>query len=180
MIYVTLRMRKARYFKGVKFVKAKINGIEVEGTPEEVYEFNLKMKKDIDKLVVDMKDYAFPSPSIAPSPHLLPLITSNICDLHKEKISVSPVRIMEVNYGKEKSCVTFKDLKSNTIQNLSFSESDNLTCKEMSDFIVENSFYSNIDQIHIHTNGIGMGVYDHLCQTHLKERVVPLKHVRSM
>ncbi|PZT57501.1 hypothetical protein [Paenibacillus silvae] len=164
-------------------MKAKINGIEVEGTPEEILEFNLKMEKHINQLVIDMKKYTpFPSPSIAPSPHLLPMITSNNFDSYANTgvNNMCPARIMEVDYGKDKSYVTFKDLKNNSIQTLSFSKPNNFTCKEMSDFIIQNSFHKNIDQIHIHTNGFGIGVYDFLYQSHLKDKIVPLKQVKSL
>ncbi|WP_063563054.1 hypothetical protein [Paenibacillus sp. O199] len=99
-------------------MKAKIHGIEVEGTPEEILDFNLKMEKHINQIVLDMKKYSpFPSPSITTSTHLLPLISSSIN--HSKCISVpiqKPTVIMEVDYGRDKSVIIVKDLNKRTSQ----------------------------------------------------------------
>ncbi|PYY28366.1 hypothetical protein [Paenibacillus illinoisensis] len=156
-------------------MKAKINGIEVEGTPEEILEFNLKMEKHINQLVFDMKKYSpLPTPSVDPSPHLFPQITSVIN--HSKCISV-PIqksnKIMDVDYGRGKTNITIKDIENKTIQATSFTETDNLSCKSISEFIVYQVVCKNIDYVHIDNTGVGMGVYDHLMQSQISDKVIP-------
>ncbi|WP_339194055.1 hypothetical protein MKY95_19650 [Paenibacillus sp. FSL P4-0176] len=161
-------------------MKAKINGIEVEGTPEEVLEFNLKMEKHINQLVIDMKKYSpFPSPSIVPSPHLLPQITSTIG--HSKCVSV-PIQksnvIMDVDYGREKTNVTIKDIENKTIQTTSLTETDNQSSKSISEFIIYHVARKNIDFVHIDTSGAGIGIYDHLMQSQIRDKVIPFAYKR--
>jgi hypothetical protein len=161
-------------------MKAKIQGIEVEGTPEEILEFNLKMEKHINQLVIDMKKYSpFPSPSVAPSPHLLPQITSTTN--HSKCITV-PIQksnvIMDVDYGKGKTNITIKDIENKTIQTTSLTETDSQSCKTISEFIIYHVVRKNIDCIHIDTTGAGIGVYDHLMQSQIRDKVIPFTYKR--
>lgn len=163
-------------------MKAKINGIEVEGTPEEILEFNLKMEKHINQLVIDMKKYSpFPSSSVAPSPSLLPSITSSIS--HSKCISVpvqKPTVIMEVDYGRDNSVIIIKDLIKRTSQAKTFDRDKNMDIKEMSMYVVVIALARGVSEIHINTSGIAKALYDQLMSSQVKDRVIEFKHERFM
>lgn len=59
-------------------MKAKIHGIEVEGTPEEIFDFKLRMEKHIDQMIKEIRKPKYqmaPSSALHPFP-LGPNITS--------------------------------------------------------------------------------------------------------
>ncbi|WP_440110374.1 hypothetical protein [Paenibacillus sp. QZ-Y1] len=163
-------------------MKAKINGIEVEGTPEEIVDFNLKMEKHISQLVFDMKKYTpFPSPSIAPSPYELPLITSTINQSKCISVPIQkPTVIMEVDYGRDSSLIIVKDLNKRTSQTKKFDAAQNMDIKEMSLYVLTIALMRGVNEVHINTNGIAKALYEHLMSSEIKDRVIEFKHERFM
>lgn len=149
-------------------MKAKLNGIEVEGTPEEILDFNLKMGKHINQIIVDMKKFSpYPSPSIAPSKCIS-------VPVHKPSV------IMDVDFRRDQSVITIKDLNKRTSQTKQFDNEQNMNIMEMSLYITTFALMRGVNEVHINTNGIAKGLYEQLMSSEIKDRVVEFKHERFM
>ncbi len=55
-----------------------------------------------------------------------------------------------------------------------------MNIKEMSLYILTIALMRGVNEVHINTNGIAKGLYEHLMSSEIKDKVIEFKHERFM